>query len=287
MTRGYNQQQKVGLLNVIMTPIIILVIATAILIYNLVSLIGVLVNGGEIVYDQTVLDEYVSKAYNGAYETSSAKESGLAIIFFHNEDTNAVEYLVSPGSNISSYVTEIFGTESEFGKYLNENVHKDSYKETLASDLSSAIIHMADKVAELDLISNFVKNHDLSNMPVSHLVDNTAFALDASTVNSALNTFTEATGIPVVMVVDSAEAVFGRTIPTTDILMVVLILVVIGLVTASMVKKIKAYKTMENDFGTQSENRIHVNARSPYYDEDDEDEAEQTEPKVESTEDEE
>jgi hypothetical protein len=37
-----------------------------------------------------------------------------------------------------------------------------------------------------------------------------------------------------------------------------------------MIKKIRTYNRLVNDFGNASEpNKVHVNARSPYYDEDD------------------
>ena len=58
MTGNYNQQGRanVSLFSVIFTPIVILVLATALLVYNLIGLIGVLVNGGEIVYAEETLN---------------------------------------------------------------------------------------------------------------------------------------------------------------------------------------------------------------------------------------
>ena len=282
MTGNYGQQHRghISLFSVISTPVLIILLATALLVYNLITLIGVLVNGGEIVYEEETINKYVSSVYDGSFKKASAPKSGLAIMFFYNEDTNVMEYTIKAGANVSTYVTAIFATDSKFGTLLKSNVKMESYKTSLAAGLSTTMAKMADEVVKLDLISNFVYNHDMGNMPSSVAIvkdKNVISEENAAVITEALEKFTKETGIPVVMTIDSAVNAFGRKIPVTDILMVVLLIAVIGLCTYNLVKKIRDYNRIKNDFGVEEPNRIHVNARSPYYDEEDDEPVHQEE----------
>ena len=268
-----NRGAKVGLINVIAMPIVIIALATGILIYNLVSTISILANGGEIVYDEEVLNTYLTTNYSDSFKgTGVEQQSGMVIFFLYNEDTNQMEFTIKPGSNIRSDVTAIFATDSEFGTYLKNNVKSDSYEATLSKSLSGVMTHMAEKVEKLDLTSNFSKNYDESKMAGSALKikEGFGFTVKNDEINASLAAFEAETGIPVVIVLDTAVNAFGRTTPVTDILMIVLLVAVIALCTASMIKKIRTYNRLVSDFGNAAEpNKIHVNARSPYYDEDD------------------
>lgn len=280
MTGNYGQQGRgnVSLFSVISTPIIILVLATVLLVYNLIGLIGVLVNGGEIVYEQETLDNYISSTYDGNFKKASAPKSGLVLMFFYNEDTDTIEYTVKAGSNVSTYASAVFGTDSKFGEYLKKNLKMENYKATVGDTLAGAIDQMAKEINSLKLMSNFVYQHDVTNMPKAEAYvkkgAEEAFSQDtAGKITAALERFYAATGIYAVVSLDTSVNAFGRTIPTTDILMVVLILLVIGLCTFNLVKKIREYNRIKNDFGGQEPTRIRVNARSPYYDEDEDDDA--------------
>ena len=57
-------------------------------------------------------------------------------------------------------------------------------------------------------------------------------SLTEATVNNALTAFTDATGIPVVVVVDTLDSVFSRTLTTESILVLILavVLIVIAIV---------------------------------------------------------
>lgn len=277
------QRGKVSLLNVILTPILIIAIALGFMIYNLVSLIPTLANGGNIAYDQTVLDEYQTKEYNSAFKNAPAEGNGLVITFMYNEDTNAMEYVIKAGNNLRTQVTDIFKVEGEFGQYLNKHATSDNYKATFSKSLVNAMDHMAKEVTELDLTDVFNKNYKDGQMPEPKLVDKSGFSLDVKAVNAELKEFYDETGISVTVVVDNAAKVFGRSIPVTDILLMVLILLVIVMTTVSLVKKIRAYKRGEFNAPAQGQGApIRVNPRSPYYDE--EEDGENTEAEAEDAE---
>ena len=291
MTGNYGQQGRgnVTLFSVISTPILILVLATVLLVYNLIGLIGVLVNGGEIVYAEETLNNYINTTYDNSFKNSSAKNSGLVLMFFYNEDTNTMEYTVKAGSNVSTYASAVFGTDSKFGAYLEKNLKMENYKATFGDTLAAAIDQMAKDIEELKLMSNYVYEHDVSKMPVPQATVKKGagdiFSNEtADKISAALVRFQAETGLYMVMSLDTSVNAFGRTIPTTDIFMVVLIMFVIALCSFNLVKKVREYKRYKNDFGTQEQSRIRVNARSPYYDEDEDDEAPATEEEAEEEE---
>ena len=297
MTGNYGGQGRgnITLFNVIATPLIIVILASILLITNLVGLIGVLVNGGEIVYEEENVNTYTSNVYKeefGKAEGKNAKDSGVVVMFFYNEDTNIWEHTVNVGSNVRSEIKNVFsGESSPMVTYLTDNVKTDSNSADFVKAVTKMMPELANKIEEYDLTSPFTKNNDLTKMPVSKAVltplgkANEVLAEDGTVIMSvsqgeelslAMIEFTNATGIPFVMTIDTSVNAFGRTIPTTDIFMVVLLVLVVALCVFSMVKKIREFNRIKNDFAGQDplqpEGGIKVNARSPYYDEDDEDE---------------
>ena len=68
---------------------------------------------------------------------------------------------------------------------------------------------MTQHIEALGLSSSFNFESDRSNLADPKFVNMTAMDLSYEVVNSALQEFTDKTGIPMVIVVDSAEKVFG------------------------------------------------------------------------------
>ncbi len=295
MTGNYGGQQgrgNVTLFNVIATPLLIIILTSVLLITQLVGLIGVLVNGGEIVYEEEALNSYVTDVYNKQFkvEGKNAKDSGIAIMFFYNEDKEMVEHTVKFGSNISSKVQAAFsGESSAMNKYLTDKVNKEGRKDSLAKVLSGMMAELSKEIEEYDLTSPFVQNTELGKVPSSAAVimpvekknekaqpltteEGTVLmtVAEEAELSKAMVEFTKNTGIPVVMSIDTSVRAFGRAVPTSDIFMVVLLLLVFALCTVNLVKKIRDYNRIKNDFAGQEpvQGGIKVNARSPYYDED-------------------
>ena len=68
---------------------------------------------------------------------------------------------------------------------------------------------MTGKIAELDLDTSFKLESDNDGAVKSHVTNYTDFDVTEETVNISLQKFTEETGIPAVIVIDSMESVFG------------------------------------------------------------------------------
>lgn len=305
MTGNYGGQGgrgNVTLFNVIATPLLIIILTSVLLTVQLVGLIGALVKGGEIVYEEVALTNYVDGVYNGQFkkhngkvvEGKNAQQSGIAILFFYNEDKGIIEHTVKMGTNVSSKVQAAFsGETSAMNKYLTEKVNKEGRKDSLAKVLTGLMKELGEEIDGYDLTSPFVQKTELDKVPASAAIimpvekknekaqpltteDGTALmsVADEATLSKAMVEFTNKTGIPVVMSIDTSVRAFGRTIPTSDIFMVVLLMVVLALCIVNLVKKIRDFNRIKNDFAGQdpAQGGIKVNARSPYYDEDDDDE---------------
>ena len=106
---------------------------------------------------------------------------------------------------------------------------------------------MTEKVSDLGLTSSFKKTYSHEKSPASHLVNYTDLSLTEETVNDALVAFTEETDIPVVIVVEEMEEVFGKNIPLGDLLLVG-ILIALGVVAiVTIVRTVKNRKKFKSE----------------------------------------
>lgn len=290
MTGNYGQQGRGNqtLFSVIATPVIIITLATVLLVTNLVSLIGVLVRGGEVVYEEEALNAYIGGVYDEYYKeiggSSKNKDSGVVLIFFYNEDTNTIEYAVKSGSNVQAEATKVFGTENAFGKYLKEKLKMDeeNFPEKFDETMAGAIKAMIAEVKDLELNNPYISKCDKDMLPSLVVIQDKGLEENEEQLpekifapmpetQKALDQFKKEAGFSVVITLDTSENAIGRNIPLTDIFMVVLLVAVMALCTVNLIKKVRDYKRIKADFGDEDPSRIRVNARSPYYDEDDED----------------
>ena len=114
---------------------------------------------------------------------------------------------------------------------------------------------MADKIALFGFESSFIKTENKTNVPESKLVNKTELVIAPEYVNDALKYFTDKTGIPVAITVDTMENVFGRTILTNDLIFVILAIGLIALAIFLIIKNIiESKKAKANDGGPNDDN---------------------------------
>lgn len=247
-----------GLLGIILLPIIIIVLGVIFLVVNLVSTIGIIAQGGEIVYDDEVFQDYAYNAYYSHFSEKTTSEDGIMILFVNYEDNQELAYVCFAGDNVNNRINNLFGSDSEFGRVLESTVNADNYKYSLSKDLAKVMDHMTTEVVELNLSSSFVKEHDMSDAPGATLIDKSGLNLNEETIKDSLVNFQNETGIPVLLVVDDAESVFGKTMPIANIVMAVITLGVIIFGICFLVSKIRRRNMINNDLG--GPNRIRVNS---------------------------
>ena len=273
----YGAPVKSSLLSVIAMPIILIGVALAIFIYNLIPLVGVLSNGGAITCTEEAFNDYVDDTYAEGIKGASAKYSALVIVCFYNEDTGSMDYNIKAGKNLMNEVSDLFGSGKSFSKLFSDSktVRTKDYKKTFAQDLGQVMETMVEKVNELELNNVFIRKHAAdATFADSKLIVNEKTSYDIENkdqLTAALATFTAETGIPVIVSVDSLEKIAGgRTIPWTDILLVVAILALTAYLVYSLIKKIRNFKKVQADMAAQPQ--LKVNVRSPYYDDEEDEE---------------
>lgn len=145
------------------------------------------------------------------------------------EDYNEYYYIAWVGDNIRSDISNLFGNEyTAFGRAMNQSVAAN-YKHSLDSNLAQVTETMREQIGALGGSSSFKKQTNGTHAE-SKLINYTQLPMTEETVNDELKKFTEETGIPVVMVVNTVENVLPKSLDGSAVF--VLILGVILLIAA-------------------------------------------------------
>lgn len=241
-----------GLLGAFMAPIILIVFAAAFVFASFGNAFGSLSQGGDIYYDENTFQDYANEQYNAEFGGRGAYEDNILIVFLVDDvEYYDYAYIAWVGDHIDTDINLMFGAENtEFGLAISSYVNLNSYKYSLDSNLAQVIGRMEEKITALGGDSSFTCSEERAEFD-SHLTNKTDMQLSADTVDAALKGFTEATGIPIVIVVDEIETVFGRSFSSNTIITLVLagILVVIAIVLI-----VKAVKGNKNNRSRNSNN---------------------------------
>ena len=224
------------MIGALMAPFLLVIVAVVLLVGTLTSGFSTLLAGGETQYNEERFQDYADEQYAAAFGANSAGyEDNLLLVFLTEEDYEGYYCIAWVGDNIRSDINRLFGDEyTVFGRVVNQSV-ASNYKYSLDSNIAQVMEMMTDEVLALGGDSSF-KTEPTGEHAASRLIDYTAgkgeLSLTESTVNDALEGFTEATGIPAVVVVDHIDSVFSKTLTTESVLVLILavILIVIAIV---------------------------------------------------------
>lgn len=175
---------------------------------------NVTVNWGEeaiiegIVYDEATMQGYANEKYMQYFGSSSATEDNILLVMLTNEACDGYYTIAWVGDNVADEINTMFGEYTEYGDELYNNID-EYFAYSLDSDLADVVNAMTQHITALGLDSSFYWESDQSNLADSKFVNMTTMDLTTDIVHQALVEFTEKTGIPMVIVVDSAEKVFG------------------------------------------------------------------------------
>ena len=133
----------------------------------------------------------------------------MLIVFLTNESADAYYTIAWIGDNIRNEINYMFGDEyTEFGDAMLRSINDSYYAYSLDANLASVMEIMTGKIVELNLDSSFKSESYNAGTVESHVTNYTDFDLTEETINISLRKFTEETGIPAVIVIDSMESVF-------------------------------------------------------------------------------
>ncbi|MGM9637952.1 MAG: hypothetical protein ACI3YK_08240 [Eubacteriales bacterium] len=236
-------------IGMLMLPILLIIVVVVMLFSFLGSAFTNVSKGGEIRYDETAFQDYANSQYAAEFGSSSAYEDNLLIVFLTNEEADGYYTIAWVGDNIKSDINNMFGDEyTTFGRAVLNSVNSEYYAYSLSSNLASVMETMTNAVSQLNLESSFRSEANHSNMTVSHLTNHTDLSISEETVCNALKNFTEQTGIPTVIVVDTMENVFGKTVSTADIITVIVMVALLILAIYLIVRAFRKRNSSNNDY---------------------------------------
>lgn len=168
--------------------------------------VDVVINNG---YDEETFQDYAYSQYFEQFAESEAMEDNLLIVFLTTEEHYEFYYIAMVGDHIHRDINYLMGNnETALGHAMNTGINETNYKYSLDHNLAAVIDAMTASVQDLTLESSFTCHEEHIQSP-SRLVNNTDIPMTDSTVNEALDRFTQSTGIPIVILVEDAQDVFG------------------------------------------------------------------------------
>ena len=226
-------------MGMIMVPIFLVIFAGIFLVTSITSSVNALVNGGEVVYNEEKIQDYADACYREEFATADAYEDHILLVFLTYEDHYEYNYIAWVGDHVAYQISDLFGGEgTSLDAALEASVNATSYKYSLDANLAQAINRMEERVVATGIKHAFLCEEN--NVDVTpHLTNKSNLDLNADTVNRSLESLASATGIPMVIVVDEAEDVFGRTMPFGSIFLVLICLAVLGVAVYMIISAVR------------------------------------------------
>lgn len=163
-----------------------------------------LTNAG-VLYDEGTMQDYANTKYKKYFGDS---EDNILLVFLTNNEADGYYTIAWVGYNIRSEINNMFGEYTEYGEALSNNINENYFAYSLDTDLATVVAEMENSIKDLGFSSSFSGDKD-ETTPESKFYNFTNFDLTQSVVDTALESFTKSTGIPMSIVVDSAEEVFA------------------------------------------------------------------------------
>ena len=196
----------------IFAPMIIALMLIFLFAYMLMPSESVENSGKE--YDEAVFQTAADVKYAEYFAPGATYEDNILLYFLVEEECEQIYFIAWVGDNIQYDINYLFGgNNSALGNSIYNNVPQ-YYAYSLDSNIASVINDMESAIVSMSLDSSFKKSTASASPRESKLVDLTyagAPDLTADTVNTALASFTEATGIRTVVCVDYIDNVFGSS----------------------------------------------------------------------------
>lgn len=213
-----------GLMGALMAPIVLLLLVAVVTFSMIGSALAHAANGGIISYNERTFQTYAGNEYRKQF--GAQEEDNILIVFLTNEEADGYYCIAYGGENIEYDINDLFGNENTiFGRVVKDSIAKP-YEFSLASNLGRVIHEMEKNVLDLNLKSSYKKGTPEDTRDPLKMVNYTELSLNEDTVNNELASFTESTGIPIMIVVQDMETVFGKNLPIEDIFMLIVFAVI-------------------------------------------------------------
>ena len=185
-------------------------------------------------FKEDVFQDYANDQYYALFDDTRNFEENILILLATFEGYDGYDCIAWVGDDLPYGVRMMFGDETTyFGKMVTSHI-PNHYEYSLTSNLRDITNLLADEVVNLA-----GEPSGKTEKGFSKLVNNTELKINESTVNEALEAFTEKTGYNIAIVVASGEEIFAEEQSETEIVMIVLICFFVALLIAFIVTKVK------------------------------------------------
>lgn len=198
-------------------------------------------NGGTVTYNEKEFQTYANQQYLEEFgDNTGTYEDNIMIVFLTNEERDGYYAIAWVGDNVHTEINKQFGNEyTIFGRAMQSSIDSDYYEFSISKNLAMVVDEMTDSVTALNLKSSF-NSQSTGLKTESHLTNHSDLAINEETVETALKAFTEETDIPMVIVVDTMENVFGKTLSFSDVFTMLLFIVLAVVAIVMIVRAVKS-----------------------------------------------
>ena len=245
---GYGGGCLGGIVGLFLLPIFILIFAGIIAVASIIELVGAIANGGVVQYNERAFQEYADAQYKAEFsEYSETYEDNLLIVFTTTEDADGYYTIVWAGDNISDGINLMFGKNAEYAASLNKNLNTEDYKYALDKNLSMVINEMA---AYASRYSSYIEPSTAPKAPSRVINRDEDLDFTTETVQKSVDKFTDKTGIPIVLIIDDEEDVFGKSFPVGTVVLGVISLAFVTFAVVWIVKSVGARRKAKSGTDT-------------------------------------
>ena len=234
-----------GIVGLIILPVVLVIIAAALIFGSLTGAFLEVSQGGTIKYDENAFQDYANSQYAQIYGDFDAYEDNILIVVAtESEEYWDYVYIAWMGDHLNDEVYQKFDTRSTLGNSMGRRINSSSYKYSLDSDLAKVVDDMRAALATVPDSYTCNEKHD-ADVP-SRFINKTDMDLTAATVEKSLKAFTAETDIPISIVVEDAEEILGRKISSSTIITIVFALILLAVAVIMVVKSVKQSKEAKN-----------------------------------------
>lgn len=160
-----------------------------------------------IIVDDEVLAKYTQQQYDIEFSEYTYSESNILLVFLFDEDREKYVSAVKVGNNVAPEIAEIFQGEKSF---YNKSVKKYFVESWLGyygmeEEFNNVMTDVYDKIQKTNPASNLIVP---SADAVSYARDTVDFLIYPDEINTTVEVFATATGIPTVVVFENMENIF-------------------------------------------------------------------------------
>lgn len=245
-----------GCFNGIATLLIVAVVLLGTIGTTLSSAIKTIANGGAVEYNERAFQTYADAEYAKEF---GASEEGLLLVFLTEKSADGYYAIAWCGDSLPTRIKDLFGDETTvFGRTVTSCINNEYYAYSLDSNLASVMENMADYIDDMNIDLSHTMPDGFKNFK-PHMNNYTEFSLTEATVNNGIEYFCNKTKIPTVIVVDDMEKVFGKTIFTGDVQLLLFALLILAIVLVAVFKS-----KNNNNNSQQGNNNTYNNYNSDF-----------------------